>query len=271
MESKAKYQLDDWVGAVRSDPKNTDQLTVLQGYLGTSSEEGHIRVYSDESLNDFVEVPEAAIVHAVKMTPAESALGGSKLWLRADSTITFGDPKLANRPKSTFLEGDIMQQYGASPAGQTDMNQMAGVMGAQGDTTGQGAQALATNQFVLCNPQGITLPARASVCLICPPSRVVFCPPRTLIASCFRTVCNFLTCRRTLCGPQSCIPVLCGGGGCQIGTQIPGTNSIACGPGFPGGPGGPVINPGAGVMGMAGQPDTTQMGGYYGAFNPYMY
>ncbi|MDB5241781.1 MAG: hypothetical protein JWP57_2406 [Spirosoma sp.] len=265
MENKAKYQLDDWVGAVRSDPRNMDQLTMLQGYLGASSEAGHIRVYSDDSLNTFVEVPEEAILYSVKMAPAESSLGGSKLWLRADAVITFGDPKLANRPKSTFLEGDIMQQYGASPAGQTDMTQMAGAMGGQGDTTGQRVQAMATNLQVFCPPQA-TLAAHASVCLICPPSRVVICPPKTVIASCFRTICNLLTCRRTLCGPQSCIPVLCGGGGCQLGTQITGTNSIACGPGLPGGP---VVNPGFAPMG--GQPDTTQIGGYYGTFNPYMY
>jgi hypothetical protein len=256
MENKSKYAFDDWVGAVRSDPKNTDQLTVLQGYLGASSETGHIRIYTDESLNSFVEVPEDAIVYAMKMTTAESLLGGSKVWLRADTVITYGDPKSANRPRSTFLEGDIMQQYGAF--GQPDTTQMTGFMGGQPDTTGQGAQFMATNLQVLCNPQLITRAAPQSVCLICP-TRVFY--------SCLRTVCNLLTCRRSLCGPQTCIPVLCRGGGCFAGTQIPGTNSIACGPG--GIPGGPIGNPGVGAMGM--QPDTTQMGGYYNPFNPYMY
>lgn len=257
MESNKPYELDDWVSAVRSDPRNTDPLTVMQGYLGASSEPGHIRVYSDDSLNSFVEVPEEAIIHAVKMSPAESSLGGSRLWLRADAVVTYGDPKLANRPKSTFLEGDIMQQYSAF-GGQPDTTQMAGFMGGQPDTTGQGAQFMATNLQVLCTTQRITRAVQQSICLICP-TRVFY--------SCFRTVCNLLTCRRSICGPQSCIPVLCGGGGCFTGTQIPGTNSIACVPG--GIPGGPIGNPGVGAMGV--QPDTTQMGGYYNTFNPYMY
>ena len=273
MENNAKYQLDDWVSAVRNDPQNTDQLTVLQGYLGASSETGHIRVYQDESLNSFVEVPEAAIVHSVKMTPAESSLGGSKLWLRADAVLTFGDPKLANRPKSTFLEGDIMQQQAAF--GQPDTTRMAGFMGGQGDTTGQGGQFMATNPFVFCPPQA-TLAAHASVCLICPP---VTKPPVCFVwKTIIKSQCSLSTCFQTICGICPTKPILCGGGGCFGITKFQtvacpsfgACPSIACGPGFPGGP---VFNPGAGagIMGMGGQPDTTQMGGYYGTFNPYMY
>ena len=110
---QGKYTYDDWVGQVRPDPRNTDQLTLMQGYIGQSSESGHIRVYSDESLNNFVEVPEDAIVHAQQLSQDESSLGGSKLWLRSDAVIVYGDPKSANRPKTTFLEGDLMQQYDA--------------------------------------------------------------------------------------------------------------------------------------------------------------
>ncbi|GAB3642323.1 hypothetical protein [Spirosoma arcticum] len=111
--NQGKYAYDDWVGQVRPDPRNIDPLTLMQGYIGQSSESGHIRVYSDESLNDFVEVPEDAIVHAQQLSPSESSLGGSKLWLRSDAVIVYGDPKSVNRPRTTFLEGDLMQQYGA--------------------------------------------------------------------------------------------------------------------------------------------------------------
>lgn len=264
-QQNPRFEYDDWVGSVRPDPRNTDKLTMLQGYIGQSSEAGHIRVYSDESLNSFVEVPEDAIVYAQKLSTAESALGGSKLWLRSDSVVTYGDPKSANRPKSTFLEGDIMQQYAAF--GQPDTTMMAGVMG-QGDTTGPGAQAMATNLVVQCG-----LSTKASVCQICPTIQVSCFQTVCNIASCnkticqyvscFKTVCNLQTCQKSICGPKSCIPILCGGGG---GGSIAGCPSIACGTG---GIGGPVVNPGFSPMG--GQPDTTQMGGYYGTFNPYMY
>lgn len=250
MADNPKYEFDDWVGAVRTDPRNTDQLTVLQGYLGQSSEAGHIRVYSDEGLNSFIEVPEEAIVYSVKLTSAESSLGGSKLWLRADSVVTFGDPKLANRPKSTFLEGDIMQQYGAFSqpdttqmagfmAGQGDTTGRAGFTGGQPDTTGQGVQAMATNLLVFC---GGTVQ---------------------------RSICYLNTCLRTQCSPVSCIRVLCGGG-CQLGTRVPITTTRTIT-----GPGGTITGPGGTIVqqtnGFTGQPDTTGMSGYYGTFNPYMY
>lgn len=234
MENNPKYEFDDWVGAVRPDPKNTDQLTVLEGYLGASSEAGHIRVYTDEALNSFVEVPEDAILYSVKITPAESSLGGSKLWLRADAVVTFGDPKLANRPKSTFLEGDIMQQYSAF--GQPDTTQMTGFMAGQGDTTGPGAQVTAICQI-------------SAQCQITKPK--VNCPPvfaKTVLKPCIPNLITKVTCFKTcaFCPPFQ--------------TPI----SLACNPGNPGGP---IGQPGA----YMGQPDTTGMGGYYGTFNPYMY
>lgn len=271
-QQKPPFEYDDWVGAVRPDPRNTDKLTLVQGFIGQSSEAGHIRVYSDESLNSFVEVPESAIVYAQKLSATESSLGGSKLWLRSDSVVTFGDPKSANRPKSTFLEGDIMHQYAAF-GGQPDTTQMVGMMGGQGDTTGQfmagqgdttgpGAQAMASTPVVFCGP-----PVLVSVIRICRTQQI----GRTVcqIFSCLRTVCGLQTCRQSLCGPRSCIPILCGiggGGGFVTAGACP---SIACGPGGIGGGNGPIVNPG--FMPMGGQPDTTQMGGYYGTFNPYMY
>lgn len=257
-QEKPRFEYDDWVGAVRPDPRNTDKLTLLQGYIGKSSEAGHIRVYSDESLNNFVEVPEDAIVYAQKVSESESALGGSKLWLRSDSVVTYGDPKSANRPKSTFLEGDIMQQYAAF--GQPDTTMMAGAMG-QGDTTGQfmagqadttgiGAQPMASTPLI-CGPL-----TRVSVCQICI-TRYATCV-RTICnpATCFRTICGFATCRITLCG-RSCFNTVC---------CIP-TDRFTITPTTPQ----TVINPGGQIAQNLGQPDTTQMGGYYGTFNPYMY
>ncbi len=152
---QGKYTYDDWVGQVRPDPRNTDQLTLLQGYLGQSSESGHVRVYSDESLNNFVEVPEDAIVYAQQLSQAESSLGGSKLWLRSDAVIIYGDPKSANRPKTTFLEGDLMQQYNAF-GNQANLGMMGGFAGGQFRTLG------------ICQTRDATY---------CPPSIPAICGP----------------------------------------------------------------------------------------------
>ncbi|WP_128544666.1 hypothetical protein [Larkinella soli] len=254
MAKQSKYEFDEWVSSVRPDPRNTEQITLLQGFLGPSSEEGHVRVYSDETLSNFVEIPDEAILYALKLTAEESPLGGSKLWIQSGAILTYGDPKAAARPKSTFLEGDIMQQYGAF-----------------GPAAGPGIQPQAASVPQLICAQPLT---RQSVCIICfntvnqiatcyrticnqGTCLISACSPRV---SCYRTICQNLTCVRTLCGPASCLPILCGVGGCGGISQI-NPESLACGP--IGGPIGPAV--------QGAQPDTTQFGGYYGTFNPYMY
>ena len=42
---------------------------LLTGYLGASSEEGHERLYLSPDLSNYVEIPEAAILH--RAPPAE--------------------------------------------------------------------------------------------------------------------------------------------------------------------------------------------------------
>ena len=249
----AEYAYDDWVGQVRPDPRNTDQLTLLQGYLGQSSESGHIRVYSDESLNDFVEVPEDAIVYAQQLSQAESSLGGSKLWLRSDVVITYGDPKSANRPKTTFLEGDLMQQYTTQYGGAYDPTGGMGAYG--GQPAGQGGQFMAS---AACPMTTIQVQCQIQPALTVP---AVICKVNwnTII----KTKCGFSTCFKTLCGPVTCIKVLCDpipGCGFNSAFPTPGCGgvtfnpiSLACNPGGPG----PVIQPG----GFMGQPDTTQYAG----------
>lgn len=244
--ANTKYQFDDWVGAVRSDPRNTDPLTVLQGYLGASSETDHIRVYTDEALNSFVEVPESAIVHAEKLAETESSLGGSRLWLRTDSVVTFGDPKSANRPKSTFLDGDIMQQYGAF--GKTEPTD--GFFGGQPDTTGQ-IQGMAPSV-----PINTCLVLRSQPIAGCvqPVTRTPNCPVLRTWARSVCIICFTLP-------AQGCPPITCFGRTRTVTfPSLAGCPSLVCGPGggIPGG-------------GFSGQPDTTQPGGFYGPFNPYMY
>ncbi|WP_420146954.1 hypothetical protein [Spirosoma sp.] len=254
-QEKSRFEYDDWVGAVRPDPRNTDKLTLLQGYIGQSSEAGHIRVYSDETLNSFVEVPEESIVYAQKLSSTESSLGGSKLWLRSDSVVTYGDPKAANRPKSTFLEGDIMQQYAAF--GQPDTTMMGAAMpaGGQADTTGAGPQPMATSPGIFCPVTNLSQ----------------LCPTRFGISvcnlvSCNRTICQYYSCHRTICAQVTCRITVCAGKTCFHTVCCIPTDRFTITPTTPQ----TILNPGGGMPQAAGQPDTT-MGGYYGMFNPYMY
>ena len=73
--------LDDWVARLVPDPKDTPGLQLLSGYLGASPEERHVRLYLDEELSRYVDIPEEAIRHTRELPPEQSPLGGSLLWV----------------------------------------------------------------------------------------------------------------------------------------------------------------------------------------------
>lgn len=111
--SKSGLRYDEFVKNIRPDPKSNDPLVMLQGYIGKSDLDGHVRVYSDPALSDFIDLPEREICYADPVKPEEDPLGGSRLWVRKTAVFTTGDPNLANRIKSSFLEGDLLNAFGA--------------------------------------------------------------------------------------------------------------------------------------------------------------
>lgn len=101
---------DDFVGRLVQDPKDPQPVTLLSGYLGSSSEEGHVRLYLDEELCRYVEIPEKAIRHTQELSPEQSPLGGSLVWIDRDAEVLHGAAG-SERRKATFLEGQIAQDY----------------------------------------------------------------------------------------------------------------------------------------------------------------
>ncbi|MFL6253432.1 MAG: hypothetical protein ACJ74T_00265, partial [Pyrinomonadaceae bacterium] len=101
---------DDFVGRLVQDPKDPQPVTLLSGYLGSSSEEGHVRLYLDEELCRYVEIPQKAIRHTQELPPEQSPLGGSLVWIDRDAEVLHGAAG-SERRKATFLEGQIAQDY----------------------------------------------------------------------------------------------------------------------------------------------------------------
>ena len=118
MDSKKRsIRFDEFIKAVRPDPKSTTPLVMLTGYIGESSEEGHIRMYEGSNLARFFEIPESAILHAEPNTKEEDPLGGSKIWVKADTVFIYGDPNQELRPKGSFLQGSLYDSYVQYPGG----------------------------------------------------------------------------------------------------------------------------------------------------------
>src|SRR5688572_21263628 len=98
-----------------SDPKNPPDLTMLQGWLGASSEDKHRRLYLDPELSQSLEIPNDAIVHTQDIPPDVNPLGGSWVWVKADAAIKQG-PGL-ERVYARFLKGQIQQDFFAAAGG----------------------------------------------------------------------------------------------------------------------------------------------------------
>ena len=202
MEKNAKVsiQYDAFVKAVRPDSKVTESTVFLEGFIGESSLADHFRLYSDASLNDFVEIPTDAVVHSIANSKEESALGGSKIWVKKDAIFTYGNPAMDNRPQGSFLDGDLYQGY-MDNMYQADATAGGGNMG----NMGGGFENMASRPLCAPFPQTVLCPvaSRFIVCItkVCPSK--LFCPTKFCPSKLFCP--TFGACPSIACNP--------GGGG----------------------------------------------------------
>lgn len=114
---KDKPRVDEFTAAVVPDPKNPGGALLVTGFIGASVDARKTRIYFDASLSTYVDVETADIVHSQALTPDESNLGGSRLWLKPDAQVSFGSAGAA-AAKGKFFEGPLMAAYGGQFAGQ---------------------------------------------------------------------------------------------------------------------------------------------------------
>ncbi|MBR0871315.1 hypothetical protein JQ633_13185 [Bradyrhizobium tropiciagri] len=105
----------DFVDKIVKDPKNPPATVMLTGYLGGSSEPDHTRLYFDPHLSSYVDIPNSAILHQ-QDAKSDDGLQASYVWIARSAQLIQGAPA-AERPKGTFLEGQIMQDHMAAAGG----------------------------------------------------------------------------------------------------------------------------------------------------------
>lgn len=228
-----KIRRDAFVKSVRPNPDKPEEVTLLQGYIGDSDLAGNLRIYFDRSLSRFIDLPEKDVIHSCPVETTEDPMGGSRLWVKKSTVFTAGDPRHANRVKSTFLEGDLVRAFGAANP--------AAFIGARGINSHfvVGGCGVVTEMFEDCAPTG---PGRPE-CQIFDPG-----PQRT-----FQSPSCTPTCPQAPCHPPSrhpfavCISDVVR---CEFAT-VNNCNYIPVG----------YRNPAS--LACAGG------GGFYGGFNPY--
>ncbi|MET0646829.1 MAG: hypothetical protein ABW208_09430 [Pyrinomonadaceae bacterium] len=103
-------EFDDFVARLVPDPTDSPDLLLLSGYLGVSSEEGHVRLYQDEELSCYVEIPREAVRRAQALTTEQSPLGGSLVWVERKAELMHGRAG-AEPGAASFLEGWLEDEY----------------------------------------------------------------------------------------------------------------------------------------------------------------
>jgi hypothetical protein len=69
------------VGKLIPDPDQPAEARVLSGFVGTSTREGHVRLYLNLELSSYVEIAEDDVLHAEAPSP-DDPMGMSVLWVR---------------------------------------------------------------------------------------------------------------------------------------------------------------------------------------------
>lgn len=114
--SKPDLREDELVSKLVPDPTQQAGVVVLSGFLGRSPREGFQRLYTSPQLDAFVEIPADAIVHRLTLTPDQSAYGGTTVWLRAGTQVTY-TRTTSTQLQAEFLQGPIMGSSSAQTAG----------------------------------------------------------------------------------------------------------------------------------------------------------
>jgi hypothetical protein len=155
MAEDAKPKLDNFTSKVVADPAKPQDTLLINGFLGASSEAGHTRIYTDPTLDNFVDVSNADIVHTEPVAKEQSPLGGHYIWVKKNAEIVSGMTG-AEKTKAKFLEGPIAAQA-------------AGVGGA--------AAALpVTVPVFVCHPTLVVQLCPTHLPLHCPSHAPFFCP-----------------------------------------------------------------------------------------------
>ena len=99
-----ELQQDALVEQLASEPSQLQPMRILVGFLGKSTQEGYQRLYFTPDLSEYVEVPPGGILHTRPLPPEQSALGGTMVWVKGDTTLEYRRI-VSSQVQAAFLQG----------------------------------------------------------------------------------------------------------------------------------------------------------------------
>jgi hypothetical protein len=220
----------NFIRQIVGDPKNVPDVTLLTGYLGASSEEGHERLYLSTDLANYVEIPKAAILHQAPLPKEQDPHGGVTLWVKKDAALQYKMAPAAQALANYFAGAIQAGAQGAAPAARPIPATLGGpVCGVTLPNICQVVSAACTfdtcgfDCSVVCPTQQVTCPAGCGVdsFVLCPTHRLP-CPTHPPQATCLPNCTHATPCLLTQPSP-------CAGASCGIACTVVGP---ACGSRF---------------------------------------
>ncbi|HWW61592.1 MAG TPA: hypothetical protein VN181_09505 [Thermoanaerobaculia bacterium] len=103
----------NFTGKIVSDAKNPPEVRVLEGWLGTSSEDGFVRLYTNFELSAWLDIPKDAVLHTEDV-PDSLPAGAVLIWVRADAQLKPGGHAFSKA--LPFLQGELAKAPEAQAA-----------------------------------------------------------------------------------------------------------------------------------------------------------
>lgn len=105
-KAEIKLPVAEFVKQIVTDPAKHVETLLLCGFIGSSSEKNHTRLYFDAQLSQYVEIPDKDILYSQPLAPEASPLGAVYVWIEKAAQLTHGKAG-AERSKASFFEGPI--------------------------------------------------------------------------------------------------------------------------------------------------------------------
>lgn len=108
-----KQKNADFIDRVVGDAKNPPETRMLTGWFGDSGEEGYRRLYTDAELNNYVDIPDDAILYSEPLRDSQPS-GCVLVWIKRDAVLKPGGSAASRAAR--FLQGQVQQDFASAGA-----------------------------------------------------------------------------------------------------------------------------------------------------------
>jgi hypothetical protein len=170
----ARLKQDRLVDSLVPEPQSHQPSVMLTGFVGKASGDKMWRLYMSAQMDEYVEFPEAALLHSEAVPERDDPLGGTTVWLRPDTPLQH--TRVTSRQvQAGFLQGEITAGY------------LGGAAGARLTVPRPETGYACTRNYVCSvNPHIPACQIRTENCgsAFCPPGTGALCPTGEFIEGC---------------------------------------------------------------------------------------